>query len=145
MLESARVAIVTGGGTGIGRAVCVELVRRGCAVVVADLDGQSAEDVASGIRAAGGKSASVACDVSEEAGWKSILDQAAKLGSLVTLVGNAAIYPRLAFADTTIGDFDRVMAVNFRAAFLGIFFCWPLLRDHGGGSFVFMTSGSGQI
>jgi len=140
-----RVAIVTGGGSGIGRAASLELARSSYAVVVADLNAASAHSVAAEIRAFGEVASGVGCDVSCEDQWGKVLDQAAELGVLETLVSNAAIYPRMAFVDTRLDDFDRVMAVYLRGAFLGVSRCLPIIRDGGGGSFVLLTSGSGQI
>jgi len=113
--------------------------------LVADLNAASALSVAAEIEALAGIAAAIECDVSREDHWGAILDQASKLGSLETLVSNTAIYPRLAFVDTSLDDFDRVMAVNLRAAFLGVSRCLPIIRESGGGSFVLLTSGSGQI
>jgi meso-butanediol dehydrogenase/(S,S)-butanediol dehydrogenase/diacetyl reductase len=139
------VAIVTGGGGGIGRAASHALAQDRMAVLVLDIDEASAQRVAGEIRAAGGAANGLRCDVSKEDEWARMPDAAAKLGRLQSLVGNAGIFPRLAFERTTVADFDRVMGVNLRAAFLGAAACLPVLRAHGGGSFTFMTSGSGLM
>lgn len=141
--DGSHVAVITGGGTGIGRAASFELARDGYAVLVADLDARSAQAVTAEIEMAGGMSASIACDVSSERSWSRIIECAASLGRLTALVSNAAVYPRLPFAETTIDDFDRVFAVNLRSAFLGVSYCVPVLRGNGGGAVVMMTSGSG--
>jgi NAD(P)-dependent dehydrogenase (short-subunit alcohol dehydrogenase family) len=139
------VAIVTGGGGGIGRAAAEALARDGMAVLVLDIDNASAEGVAARIRAAGGVANGLRCDVSSERDWAVVPEEAAKLGKLESLIANAGIFPRIAFDKMTVADFDRVMGVNLRAAFLGATTCVPALHANGGGSLVFMTSGAGLM
>lgn len=139
------VAVVTGGGAGIGREVCLALSEAGFSVLCADIDGDRAEAVADEIRRSGRAASAIAGDVSREAIWPSIVEAASALGRLEVLVSNAAIFPRIAFENTRAEDFDRVMAVNLRAAFLGAAACAPLMRKSGGGAFVFVTSGGGQM
>ena len=140
---SHSVAIVTGGGAGIGREACLALAEDGFAVLCADLDAVRAAGVAATIRNAGGKAAALGCDVSAEESWWDIVVAAEMLGRLDVLVSNAGIFPRLAFEKMRAADFDRVIAVNLRAAFLGATHCVPHMRA--GGALVFMTSGSGLI
>lgn len=138
-----RVALVTGGGAGIGRAACLALARDGFGVVCADLDGARASAVADAIVSAGGVASSATCDVSREESWPVLLERARALGSLDVLVSNAAVFPRLAFDETRLADFDRVMSINLRAVFLGVTACVPEFRANGGGALVVMSSGSG--
>lgn len=142
-MAGTRVALVTGGGAGIGRAACFALARAGFAVVCADLDGPRAKAVADAIGGSGGIASSAACDVAREESWPLLLEHAHALGSLDVLVSNAAIFPRLAFDETRLADFDRVMSINLRAVFLGVMACVPELRANGGGALVVMSSGSG--
>lgn len=139
------VAIVTGGAAGIGRAACEALARDGFAVVVADINAGQAEDVATAINRNGGSASAVRCNVGSDADWCSAIERAGEMGRLTVLVSNAAIFPRMAFADTTLADFDRVMTINLRGAFLGVQHSAPVIRANGGGACVMMTSGSGQI
>jgi NAD(P)-dependent dehydrogenase (short-subunit alcohol dehydrogenase family) len=142
-MPATPVAIVTGGAAGIGREACHTLAETGFAIVCADIDGARAESAADEVRKTGRNAAAIGGDVSRETIWGEILKTAEMLGPLEVLVSNAAIFPRLAFADTRVEDFDRVMAVNLRAAFIGASVCVPQLRKTGGGALVFMTSGSG--
>ena len=139
-----RVALVTGGAQGIGCAAAVALARAGYGVAIADLDSDGAADVARAITRSGGAAIGVGADVSREEDWPAILGAVAQLGRLEALVSNAGIFPRIAFADCSVANFDRVFAVNLKAAFIGASLCLPLMRERGG-AMVFMTSGSGLM
>jgi 2-hydroxycyclohexanecarboxyl-CoA dehydrogenase len=111
----ASVALVTGGGRGIGRAIARRLARDGTAVGVVDLDGGSAEGVAAEIRAAGGRAAGVAADVGDPAAVRSsvaAVEQA--LGPLDVLVNNAGWDRLQPFVDTEPALWDRLIAVNLK-------------------------------
>jgi NAD(P)-dependent dehydrogenase (short-subunit alcohol dehydrogenase family) len=140
-----NVAIVTGGGGGIGRAASFALANAGQGVLVLDLDGDAAEAVAVDIVSNGGQAQGRRFDVTSSRDWSGVVAAAAKLGTLTALVSNAGVFPRIAFEKTSAADFDHVMAVNLRAAFLGAAICTPAIRANGGGSLTFMTSGSGLM
>src|ERR1700749_861124 len=140
-----QVAIVTGGGGGIGRAASLAMAKAGYAVLILDLDGDAAGSVAQQIEGNGGKARGLCFNVTSERDWSGAAEASAKLGTLTALVSNAGIFPRIAFEKTSVADFDRVMAVNLRAAFLGAATCVPAMRASGGGSLTFMTSGSGLM
>lgn len=140
-----QVAVVTGGGGGIGRAASLALAQAGYAVLVLDLDGESADAVAADICANDGKALGMHFDVTSTQDWADVVGAAEELGTLTALISNAGIFPRIDFDKTDVTDFDRVMAVNLRAAFLGAAICAPAIRANGGGSLIFMTSGSGLM
>lgn len=140
-----QVAIITGGGGGIGRAAALAMAKADHAVLVLDLDGDAANAIAADIRASGGKAHGLRFDVTSQDDWSGVIDAANEQGTLTSLISNAGIFPRIEFEKTSVDDFDRVMAVNLRAAFLGAATCVPLILANGGGSLTFMTSGSGLM
>ncbi|GAA0915443.1 SDR family NAD(P)-dependent oxidoreductase [Nonomuraea longicatena] len=132
-----KVAIVTGGASGIGRATALLFAREGAKVVVADLDGAGAEAVA---EAAGG--VAVQADVSDPADCERIVRTATETyGGLHVLFNNAGIIRRTTALDIDVEEWDRVMAVNVRSVFLMCKYAIPAMS--GGGSIVNTGSGWG--
>ena len=114
------VAVVTGAGRGMGRAVALRLGREGASVVVAELNPEHGAEVAEEIRAAGGRAAPVAVDVSQVDDVKRLFAQAVKdFGTVDILVNNAGIGVARPILDYTEADWDRQMGVNVK----GVFFC----------------------
>jgi 2-deoxy-D-gluconate 3-dehydrogenase len=114
-----KVAVVTGGGKGIGRAVCETLAEAGAAVAVQDLVAADAERVAAGIRERGGRAIAVAGDAASEAAVDELLARAgSELGGLDVLVNNAGIYPFTDFLELPIAQWDQVVGLNLRGVFL---------------------------
>jgi NAD(P)-dependent dehydrogenase (short-subunit alcohol dehydrogenase family) len=112
--DARRTAIVTGGGHGIGAAVCERLARDGWQVVVADTDAATAHSVA---QAAGGLA--ITCDVSEEADVERLVRAAVSgYGRLDAIVSNAGINPRGRLSGLTLETWNRVLAVNLTASML---------------------------
>jgi pyridoxal 4-dehydrogenase len=110
-----RVAIVTGGAQGIGRAIAEKLGAEGATVVIADVNGAGAEEAAAAIPGAVGLHA----DVSKEADVKRIVDETiGRFGKLDILVNNAAIVPFTAWDDIDFTEWRRIMAVNLDGVFL---------------------------
>ncbi|MFQ5666512.1 MAG: SDR family NAD(P)-dependent oxidoreductase [Candidatus Binatia bacterium] len=114
-----KVAVVTGGATGIGRGCARRLAQAGADIVVADRDGAGAERVAGELIGFGRRAVAVVVDVVDEAAVASMADRAVQaLGGLDILVNNAGIFPSSRIADMTVEEWDRVMAVNLRGVFL---------------------------
>ena len=146
MRLAGRVAIVTGGGRGIGAAYCQGLAREGARVLVADIDREGAERVAAEIKASGGTAAPCHVDVSSPESTKEMAAAAAdRFGGIDILVNNAAMYANLArknFEKITPEEFDRVLAVNVKGVWLCTLSCVPAMRQRGGGKIINIGSGS---
>lgn len=114
-----KVAIVTGAGSGIGRATAKLMAQAGAKVVVADLVGESAAAVVQEIEDAGGDAIAVTCDVSEEEQVQAMTKAAVDaFGGIDILVNNAAYRPKADFFEMSVGDWDKMHAVNTRGTFL---------------------------
>ncbi|MGE0253677.1 MAG: SDR family NAD(P)-dependent oxidoreductase [Alphaproteobacteria bacterium] len=137
-----KVAVVTGGGRGLGRAYCEALARAGAAVVAADIR-DTAETVAA-VEAAGGKALGVKLDVTDMAACQAMADAATgHFGRLDVLVNNAALYGDIRggrFDRLDEAQWDRVMAVNVKGMWQCCKACVPAMRAAGGGSIVNIAS-----
>ena len=138
---SGRVAVVTGGAKGIGLGISYRLAEAGAAVMVADLDASTAEQVVSDFTSQGWTAAAHTVDVSSEADVAGLMAAVAeRFGGLDILVDNAGIYPQIPLATMTLADFQRVLAVNLQSLFLTTTHAVPLLRVRGGGRIINVTS-----
>ncbi|MBV9119640.1 MAG: SDR family oxidoreductase [Chloroflexi bacterium] len=142
MILEGKVAIVTGGGQGIGRRYCEGLAAEGARVVVADI----AEDLAVNV-AAGINGTAVRVDISEEASVASMIEKALdSYGRIDCLINNAAIFtevlPRKAFDDIPLDEWDRLFAVNVRGTWLCCRAAAPVFRRQHSGVIVNISSGT---
>lgn len=136
-----KVAVVTGGGRGIGRAICHVLARNGAAVCLLDIDAAQAEVVRDEIRAEGGQAAAYACDVGDQQQVLAVFAQLhAEHGRLDVLVNNAGIAHIGTVEETTEEDMDRVYRVNVKGVYNGIKAAIPYMKAAGGGSIVNLAS-----
>ncbi|MED5382213.1 MAG: SDR family oxidoreductase [Verrucomicrobiota bacterium] len=134
-------AVVTGAGSGIGRAIALALAKQGAFVDVLEIDDEAAGETVGQIRASGGQAEATACDVADH---DQVLDVFDKLGSdrggLDCLVNNAGIAHVGNITDTSEADFDRVMSVNLK----GVFNCLKggvrQMVNSGGGSIINIAS-----
>ena len=142
VLLKGQVAIVTGGGRGIGRAIAQKFAAEGAALVVAARSKKEVEQVAAEIQLAGGKSLAVAADVAREKDCEKIVNAARKaFGAIHILVNNAGILgPIRTVEKVTIDEWDEVMAVNLRGPFLLSQLVLPEMYKRGSGSILNITS-----
>lgn len=139
-----KVAVVTGGGVGIGRAVVLRLAREGAAVVVADLDEGTGEAVAREAIAAGGTAVFARADVTAEANVADLIGVAvATFGGLDILVNNAGGVEAPYFPDGDPAHWGRALDLNLRGVMLGIHFGVRAMQARGGGAIVNISSVGG--
>lgn len=145
-----KVALVVGGGRGIGRASALRLAAEGAAVAVADVRAANADAVAAEITERGGRSIGIACDVADEAQIQAMVAAAVKgLGPVNILHNNAAdTRPEILGADgdvigMTTELWDQTIAVNVRGPMLTCKHVIPVMLDNGGGAIVNTSSASG--
>jgi NAD(P)-dependent dehydrogenase (short-subunit alcohol dehydrogenase family) len=141
-----KVALITGGASGIGRATALLFAREGAAVAVVDLDETGGQIVAQTIVGGGGRAIFVRCDVSETADCQRAVQRTAdELGGLDILFNNAGIIQRASVVETSEAQWDRVMAVNVKSVFLLSKYAIPLMAQAGGGVIVNTASGWGLV
>ena len=139
-----KVALITGGGMGIGRAIAEAFAREGAAVMVADLNETAGQAVVEAIQQAGGTAAFAPVDVAVAASVAAMGERLlAAFGRLNVLVCSAGIYTRGDIVQTDEATFDRIMAVNVKGVFNCCKMAVPLLREAGGGSIINITSSVG--
>jgi NAD(P)-dependent dehydrogenase (short-subunit alcohol dehydrogenase family) len=141
-----RVAVVTGGASGIGRALCDRLAAAGSAVVVADLDGDRAAATAEELAAGGGRAAAVVVDVAD-AGSVADLAEAAlrRFGRVDLVVNNAGVSTFNLLADQTLDDWRWVIGVDLWGVVHGIHAFLPILQDQGTPAHIINTSSMGGV
>jgi len=132
-----KTAIVTGGGSGIGRAISENFAAAGANVAIFDLSAEAASDVVSAIAAAGGKAEFYECDVSNP---DSVAAAVGKLETVDILVNNAGIANIGTATTTSEDDFDRVMNVNVKGVYLCLQAALPKMVKGGGGVVLNMSS-----
>ena len=142
-----KVAIVTGAGSGIGRATALLFAREGAKVVAADCVKQQGEAVAEDIRKAGGQAAFVNVDVASPEDVQRMVRTAVETyGRLDVLFNNAGVEGEQApTADCTLENWDRVININLKGVFLGMKYAIPELRKAGGGSIINNASVAGIV
>jgi NAD(P)-dependent dehydrogenase (short-subunit alcohol dehydrogenase family) len=139
-----KVAIVTGGASGIGAACAAALGREGAKVVVTDLDDAGGQRVVEQIGGAGGEAIFLHQDVSFEDRWPAIIDATLRrFGRLDVMVANAGIGILCPAIEMSLSDWRRQTAVNLDGVFLSVKYAVPAMRRTGGGSVVIMSSVAG--
>jgi NAD(P)-dependent dehydrogenase (short-subunit alcohol dehydrogenase family) len=134
METSDAATVITGGGSGIGRALAIEMARNGAAVVIADLNETAALDAASEIQTSGGRAVAVHCDVANEASIAALVTRAtAEFGRIDIFVSNAGVLLGGPLEQVTDADWAWIMDINFWAHIYAVRHVLPSMveRDHG--------------
>lgn len=144
MRLAGKVAIVTGGGGGIGSATAKAFAAEGAKVVVVDINPDAAQACADEIVAAGGTALAAPADVSAEADIARVVEAAVEaFGTVNVVFNNAGIIRRTTVEDITVEEWDRVFAVNVRSIYLMCRAVVPIMAAAGGGSIINTGSGWG--
>ncbi len=136
-----KVAVVTGGGSGIGRGIARMFAREGAKVVIAGRREDKLNEVLGEIQDAGGEALAVPTDVGQEAEVKALMEAAREhFGGLNVLVNNAGIGMNVPIGELEMADYDRAMDTNLRGMFLGCRYGVPLMEEQGAGSIITIAS-----
>jgi meso-butanediol dehydrogenase / (S,S)-butanediol dehydrogenase / diacetyl reductase len=140
-----RVAVVTAGGSGIGAATARRFAGEGASVVVADLSGRRAEEVAKRIAADDGHAVSIKMDAADPEGVAAAVRLAReRYGRLDVMFNNAGMATVGRLDEVSLESWNRVLAVTLTSVFLGMKYCLPVMREQGGGAVVNTASVSGM-
>lgn len=141
-----KVAIVTGAGAGIGRACCHRLAEEGARLVVTDIEEQRGNETVARISESGGEALFLEQDVTDESRWQEVVGVAGETyGGVDVLVNNAGLYLIKALTETTVEEWNNLMAVNVTGVFLGMKHAAPAMVERGGGSIINMSSVAGLM
>jgi NAD(P)-dependent dehydrogenase (short-subunit alcohol dehydrogenase family) len=141
-----QVAIVTGGGRGLGRAYCLDLAARGAQVVVNDIIAQSADEVVAEIKAAGGIAVASHDSVATPEGGEALVALAVDTyGTVDALINNAGILRNGLFEDLTVEQIDAVLDVNLRGTFFVTQPAWRIMKAKGYGRVLLTSSAAGMF
>jgi NAD(P)-dependent dehydrogenase (short-subunit alcohol dehydrogenase family) len=135
-----RVAVVTGGGSGIGKAICERMAAHGAHVWVLDIDQAAAAATAEGIIKAGGKATGSGCDVSDPASVTQVFETIKAEGPIHALVNSAGIAHIGTLADTKLPDFERLFRVNVQGVYLCMQAVIETMLAQAGGVIINMAS-----
>jgi NAD(P)-dependent dehydrogenase (short-subunit alcohol dehydrogenase family) len=139
--ETSKIALVTGAGSGIGRATAIVLANEGATVVVSDINTDAVRRVASEI---GGETQAIRLDVADEIDWIAAMEViVGRYQRLDVLVNNAGVSFAKPIAEMTIEEWKRVLAVNLDGMFLGTKHAILRMKSRGGGSIINVSSVSG--
>jgi NAD(P)-dependent dehydrogenase (short-subunit alcohol dehydrogenase family) len=140
-LTASGIALITGAGGGLGRAIARRLSADGFAIAIVDIDEEAAETTRQNVEATGGRAATYVVDLRDVEALTAVLNVADReLGPVTALVNNAAIFPTGPFLETTPADYDDVVQVNQRAYFFAAQAAARLMAARDGGSIVNISS-----
>ncbi len=141
-----KVAVVTGGGLGIGRATAVLFAQKGARVAVFDLDRTSGEETVALVKQAGSEGIFCRVDVADESQVRAAVDEVHRaFGRLDILVNNAGIYKKGDLLEVSLADWNKILSVNLTGAFLCSKYCVEKMVGAGGGVIVNVASEAGLV
>jgi 2-keto-3-deoxy-L-fuconate dehydrogenase len=140
-----KVAVVTGAGSGIGRAIAQRFAQEGSSVRVVDLDEQAAASTVKEIATRGGKATPHACDVASQKSVEECFRKIGKHGAFQILVNNAGISHIGKLESTTEADFDRIFQVNVKGIYNCMYAAIGPMKANGGGVILNMASIAGSV
>lgn len=138
-----KVAVVTGGASGIGRAIAQKFARQGAAIRVLDIDEKAGHAAAEEIAASGGDARAYSCDVSDQLRTRETFDKLARQGRLDILVNNAGVSHIGTVETTSEADFDRIFSINVRGVYNCTYAAIGRMKSQGGGVILNMASIAG--
>jgi len=139
-----KIALITGGASGIGRATALLFAHEGATVAITDLNHVAGDDLVKEIDASGGKALFELSDVTRAADCQRVVERTIReFGGIHILFNNAGIIRRASVTELSEEDWDRVMAVNVKSIFLMSRQVIPIMAQAGGGSIINMASGWG--
>jgi len=139
-----KVAIITGGASGIGRATAILFIQEGAAITIADIDPETGISTQDEIEALGGKAIFVPCDVTKSDDCRQVVEKTVSTyGGIDILFNNAGIISRTNLLTITEAEWERVMAVNVKSVYLMSKFAIPHIEERGGGVIINTSSGWG--
>ncbi|WP_448508130.1 SDR family NAD(P)-dependent oxidoreductase [Immundisolibacter sp.] len=145
---SGKVVFITGAASGMGRAHALRLASEGATVAITDRDEKGLAETLAAVRAKGAQAAAWAHDVTDEAAWERLVNEACgRFGRIDVLVNNAGVSSStVSVLDIGVDEWDRVMAINARGVFLGVRTVGRKMRDQGrGGSIINISSVFGIV
>ena len=135
-----KTALVTGGGSGIGRSICLRLASEGAEILILDIDLESAESVANEIKGAGGNATAFACDVANHCGVEEVVASILAMTEIDVLVNNAGIAHVGNLENTSEADLDRLLSVNVKGVYNLLAAVVPAMKERGSGAILNMAS-----
>lgn len=139
-----QIALVTGAGSGIGRATAILLAEEGAVVIVADINAAAADKVVAELFQRGGKAEAAALDVADASAWTRVIETIlTRHQRLDVLVNNAGISFAKPIADTSLAEWRQVLAVNLDGVFLGTKYAINAMKPRKSGSIINVASVSG--
>jgi NAD(P)-dependent dehydrogenase (short-subunit alcohol dehydrogenase family) len=139
-----KVALITGGASGIGRATAMLFAQEGATVAVVDINAELGKSAAAEIERTGGRAIFISCDVTRSDDcWQAVARTVEAFGGLDILFNNAGIIRRADVLTTTEAEWERVMDVNVKSVFLMSKYAIPHMEKRGGGAIINTSSGWG--
>ena len=136
-----KVALVTGGGRGLGEAICRELASAGAIIAAADIRRELVHHVVDDINGSGGQAMALDVDLMQERQIQDMINSVKeRFGRLDILINNAGTDKTVSVEELTVEDWDCVVAVNLRAPFIASKYAFPLMKAQGGGHIVNIAS-----